>query len=144
MTKYAYRLETRRVRDPDFPYIGKNLATPEGVAEFCRSLEDLDVEKMIVLHLNTKNNVIGIQVFSGTVDKAIIHPRELVKQSLSVSATGIILVHNHPSGHFDPSPEDRALTQAIIGCAKLFDIRVLDHIILGGNGFFSARHAGWI
>ncbi len=144
MTKFAYRLETKRVKDPDFPYNGKNLMNPEAVAEFCRSLLDSDVEKMIVLHLSTKNNLIGIQVFSGTVDKAVIHPRELVKQSLLTSGAAIILVHNHPSGLFDPSPEDRALTEAIIGCAKLFDIRVWDHIILGENGFFSAKMAGWI
>jgi DNA repair protein RadC len=144
MTKYAYRLETKRVKDPDFPYMGKNLTCPEAVAEFCRSLEDSDVEKMIVLHLSTKNNLIGIQVFPGTLDRAVIHPRELVKQSLLASGAAIVLVHNHPSGQVAPSPEDRALTQAIIGCAKLFDIRVLDHIILGESGFFSARQAGWI
>ncbi|MGD0627405.1 MAG: JAB domain-containing protein [Thermodesulfobacteriota bacterium] len=144
MTKYAYRLETKRVKDPDFPYVEENLNCPDAVAEFCRSLEDSDVEKMIVLHLTTKNRLIGIQVFPGTVDKAVIHPRELVKQSLLTGGTGIILVHNHPSGTFDPSPEDRALTEAIIGCAKLFDIRVLDHIILGENGFFSAKMAGWL
>jgi DNA repair protein RadC len=144
MTKFAYRLETKRVKDPDFPYMGKFLTHPEAVAEFCRSLQDSDVEKMIVLHLTTKNELIGIQVFSGTVDRAVIHPREMVKQSLLAGAVAIILVHNHPSGHMDPSPEDRALTQAVISCAKLFDIRVLDHIILGENGYFSARQAGWI
>jgi DNA repair protein RadC len=144
MTKFAYRLETKRVKDPDFPYMGKNLTNPETVAEFCRSLQDSDVEKMTVLHLTTKNRLIGIQVFSGTIDRAIIHPRELVKQSLLTSGAGIILVHNHPSGLPDPSPEDRALTEAIICCAKLFDIRVLDHIILGEKSYFSARQAGWI
>jgi DNA repair protein RadC len=94
MTKFAYRLETKRVKDPDFPYLGRNFINPEAVAEFCRSLQDSDVEKMIVLHLTTKNRLIGIQVFSGTVDKAVIHPRELVKQSLLSSAAAIILVHN--------------------------------------------------
>jgi DNA repair protein RadC len=143
MTKYAYRLETRRVKDPDFPYTGKGFAHPEAVAEFCRSLQDLDVEKMVVLHLTTKNSLIGIQSFSGTVDRAVIHPREIVKFSLITSGAAIILVHNHPSGSPDPSPEDRALTQAVISCAKLFDIRVLDHIILGDTGFSSGKAAGW-
>jgi DNA repair protein RadC len=78
MTKFAYRLETKRVKDPDFPYMGINLTNPQEVAEFCRSLQDSDVEKMIVLHLTTKNILIGIQVFSATVDKAVIHPREKV------------------------------------------------------------------
>lgn len=144
MTKYAYRLETRRVKEPDFPYTGKGFTYPEAVAEFCRSLLESDVEKMIVLHLTTKNSLIGIQFFSGTVDRAVVHPREIVKYCLLTSGTAIILVHNHPSGNPDPSPEDRAITDAIISCAKLFEIRVLDHVILGENGFFSAKMAGWI
>jgi DNA repair protein RadC len=142
MTKFAYRLETKLVMDPDFPYLGKDFPNPEAVAEFCRSLQASDVEKMIVLHLTTKNRLIGIQIFSGTVDRAVINPRELVKQSLLASSAAIILVHIHPSGLFDPSPEDQALAEAIIGCARIFDIRVLDHIILRENGFFSAKLAG--
>ena len=144
MTQYAYRLETRRIREPDFPYTGKGFTHADAVVEFCRSLQDSDVEKMIVLHLTTKNSLIGIQSFSGTVDRAGVHPREIVKYSLLTGATAIILAHNHPSGNSDPSQEDRALTQAVINCAKLFDITVLDHIILGETGFFSAKTAGWI
>jgi DNA repair protein RadC len=144
MAQYAYRLETRRVKEPDFPYTGKGFTNPEAVAEFCRSLQDSDVEKMIVLHLTAKNSLIGIQFFSGTVDRAVVHPREIIKYALLAGgAASIILVHNHPSGHPDPSLEDRGLTEAIIKCAKLFDIRVLDHIILGENGFFSGKSAGW-
>ena len=144
MTQYAYRLETRRVKETDFPYTGKGFTDAEAVAEFCRSLQDSDVEKMIVLHLTTKNGLIGVQFFSGTVDRAVISPREIIKYSLLAGgAASIILVHNHPSGHPDPSKEDRALTDAIIKCAQLFDIRVLDHIILGEKGFFSAKSAGW-
>lgn len=144
MTKYAFRLETRRIKEPDFPYTGKGFTYPEAVAEFCRSLQDSDVERMIVLHLTTKNGLIGIQFFSGTVDRAVVHPREIIKYALLAGgAASIILVHNHPSGHPDPSREDRTLTEAIIKCAELFDIRVLDHIILGENGFFSAKREGW-
>ena len=144
MTQYAYRLETRRIKEPDFPYTGKGFTYPEAVAEFCRSLQDSDVERMIVLHLTTKNGLIGIQFFTGTVDRAVVSPREIIKYSLLAGgAASIILVHNHPSGHSDPSKEDRVLTEAIIKCADLFDIRVLDHIILGENGFFSAKREGW-
>jgi DNA repair protein RadC len=99
---------------------------------------------MIVLHLTTKNGLIGIQFFSGTVDRAVVHPREIIKYALLAGgAASIILVHNHPSGQPDPSKEDRVLTEAIIKCAELFDIRVLDHLILGENGFFSAKREGW-
>ncbi len=143
MTKYAYRLETRRIKEPDFPYTGKGFTHPEEVAEFCRSLQDSDVEKMIVLHLTAKNGLIGLQVFSGTVDKTTIYPREIVKQSLLVAGEALVLVHNHPSNHAEGSSADRSITDAIVCCAKLFDIRVIDHIILGENGFFSAKQAGW-
>ncbi len=98
MTRYAYRLETRRIKDPDFPYTGERFTYPEAVAEFCRSLQGSDVERMIVLHLTTKNSLIGIQFFSGTVDRAIVHPREIIKHSLLTGGAAIILVHNHPQG----------------------------------------------
>jgi len=144
MTRYAYRLETRRIKEPDFPYTGKPFTYPEAVAEFCRSLQDSDVEKLIVLHLTTKNGLIGIQFFTGTVDRAVVSPREIIKYALLAGgAAGLILVHNHPSGLPDPSKEDRVLTDAIIKCADLFDIKVLDHIILGENGFFSGKKEGW-
>ena len=144
MTKYAYRLETKRVKEPDFPYTGKGFSRPEDVAEFCLTMRESDVEKMIVLHLTAKNKLIGIQVFTGTVDKAVVYPREIIKHSLLRGGAAIILAHNHPSGHYDPSPADRALTDAVVSCATLFGIRILDHIILGENGFFSAKNAGWI
>lgn len=54
MAKFAYRLETKRLKDADFPYTETNFSNPEAVAEFCRSMEDSEVEKMIILHLNTK------------------------------------------------------------------------------------------
>lgn len=63
MSKYAYPLETKRVTDPDFLYVGKTFTQPEAVAELCRSLQDSDVEKMIVLHLTAENNLIGIQIY---------------------------------------------------------------------------------
>jgi DNA repair protein RadC len=144
MVKYAYRLETKRVKEPDFPYTGKNFVQPEDVAEFCLPLQESDVEKMIILHLTTKNKLIGMQVFPGTVDKAVVYPREIIKHSLLISGAAIIMVHNHPSGNHDPSPEDRLITEAVVSCARLFGIRVLDHIILGENGFFSAKSDGWI
>ena len=144
MVKFAYRLETKRVKEPDFPYTGKGFTQPEDVAEFCLHLRESDVEKMIVLHLTAKNKLIGIHVFTGTVDKAVVYPREIIKHSLLTSGAGIILVHNHPSGHFEPSPEDRAITDSVVGCANLFGIRILDHIIRGESGFFSPKNAGWI
>ena len=94
MAQYAYRLETRRVKEPNFPYTGKGFTYPEAVAEFCRSLQDSDVERMIVLHLTTKNGLIGIQFFSGTVDRAVVHPREIIKYALLAGGAGVILVHN--------------------------------------------------
>ena len=102
-------------------------------------------EVVYVVLLDGENRHIDTRLIAdGTPTEATVYVRRVLEEALKASAAAIVMVHNHPSGLFDHSPEDRALTEAIIGCAKLFDIRVLDHIILGENGFFSARMAGWI
>ncbi len=130
--KYAYRIETKRIREEEFPYSGQSLNSPQDAASFARSLENADIEKMLILYLNTKNRLIGIQITNGTIDRQVIYPREIVKYALLSSAASLILIH--PSGMPDPSPEDKALTSNIKAACQLLDIRVLDHIILGEEG----------
>jgi DNA repair protein RadC len=134
----AYRLEVKRVKEPDYPYSGTVLDQPAKVAEFSKSLADSDIEKMLVLYLDTKNRLICLQVFHGTIDRAVIHPREIVKHAILSGAANVVMVHNHPSGIPAASPEDRTITQNIVSACKLVDMRVLDHIIIGTDGqYFS-------
>ncbi len=132
--KAAYRLEVKRVKEPDYPYDGVQLDQPVRVVEFVKSLQDADIQKMIVLYLNSKNKLVCIQVFAGTIDRTTLYPREIIKHAILSNAATVIFVHNHPSGDPSPSPEDKALTRNVIETLKLVDMRTLDHIILGTEG----------
>ena len=144
MTKFAYRLETKRVKDPDFPYTGKGFSQPEAVAEFCRSLQDSDVEKFLVLYLNARNKLNCISVQMGTVNQAVVYPREIVKHCILSNACAVILVHNHPSGHVRPSEQDIRLTRNLSEVCRILDIQLHDHIIMGNGNHYSFREDGMI
>jgi DNA repair protein RadC len=106
-------------------------------------LAGLPHESFMVIFLNTKNKVLDHDIIQeGTVDRAVIYPRRIVEEALSHHAAGLILVHNHPSGDSEPSPEDKHLTRAIVEAARTMDIKVLDHIIVGKEGYcsFLERH----
>lgn len=117
---------------------------PEAVAAYLKNcLRDQKVEIFKVLFLNKANRVIAEEDMArGTVDEAAVHPREIVKAALEKHATAVILVHNHPSGRTDPSGEDRSITQKIKAACETVSVKVLDHIIVGGNQLFSFREHG--
>ncbi len=110
-----------------------------------RAMQDLPVEVFKVLFVNKANALIGDWDLSrGTVDEAAVHPREILKKALELHATGVILVHNHPSGRTEPSPEDAQITRKIKNVCEAVSIRVLDHLIIGGDGYFSFREQGML
>src|SRR5467141_1241313 len=98
-------------------------------------LADVDREYFVVLMLDQKHKVIGINTISvGSLTASIVHPREVFKVAILANCASIIIGHNHPSGNCQPSREDRALTQRLVEAGKLLGISVLDHIIIGGEG----------
>ncbi len=100
-------------------------------------------EQFRLLFLNKKNELIADEIQqTGTVDHTPAYPREIMKSALSVGATAIILVHNHPSGDSKPSQADIDLTQEIIGAALPFDIVIHDHIVISKHGHTSFRNEG--
>lgn len=100
-------------------------------------------EHFRVLFLNKKNELIADEIQqSGTVDHTPVYPREIMKRALELSATAIILCHNHPSGDPTPSRMDIDMTQQIIAAGEPFDIRIHDHIIVSKNGTASFRNLG--
>lgn len=115
------------------------LSSPGAVVDFARvKLAGLPHEAFMVIYLNVKNRVIDHEVLQeGTVDRAIVYPRQIIKSAINHHAAGMILSHNHPSGDPQPSQEDKHLTRAVIEAARTVEIRVLDHIIVGKNGYFS-------
>ncbi|PCK00434.1 MAG: hypothetical protein COA45_01255 [Zetaproteobacteria bacterium] len=102
-------------------------------------------EHFRILFMNKKNELIADEIQgSGTVDHTPAYPREIMKRSLELGATALILVHNHPSGDPKPSQADIDMTNAIIAAAKTFEITIHDHIIIARNGYTSFRNEGLI
>jgi DNA repair protein RadC len=124
------------------------LTNPERVISTFRSLVSefdggISVEHFGVFFLNTQNELIGFKMFNtGTVDQVAVYPRMIVHTSLMIGASGMILAHNHPSGYSDPSENDKQLTRLMKEAGRLFDIRVLDHIIVSANSYFSFLEKG--
>ena len=118
---------------------GDVLSSPETVLKFVRvRLSGMTNEAFMVIYMNVKNEVIDYSILhEGTIDNVAVYPRRIIESALSRHASGVILVHNHPSGNPSPSREDKALTRDIADAAITLDIRVLDHIIVGKDGYFS-------
>jgi len=103
----------------------------------------LDQEHMRVLLLNTRNQVLAANdVYRGSVHTAVVRIGELFREALRHNAPAIILVHNHPSGDPKPSSDDVAMTQQAIEAGELLDVEVLDHVVIGHEGFVSMKQQG--
>ena len=142
LMKYAYSLKTTRVREPDFPYTGTKVTCTTDLLAFARSLQDSDIEKFLTLYLDAVNKIICVQVIMGTVNQAVVYPREVMKHAILSGACAVMLIHNHPSGEIKPSEQDIKMTKTIQDCMKMLDILVHDHIIMGGERFYSFREEG--
>jgi DNA repair protein RadC len=124
----------RKVRSPD-----------EAAALMIPEMRDLDREHFKAILLNTKNGILRIvTVAVGSLNAALVHPREIFKAAVVASAAGVILVHNHPTGNPEPSAEDTDLTLRFVRCGELMGIELVDHIIIGGAGFVSMRERGLV
>jgi len=120
--------------------IGKNyVQDPESVMNYLYlSLRDKKREVVKIIFLNKANRIIkDYDIFQGTVDESVIHPREILRMALDVSATGLVVVHNHPSGRVQPSLADRSITRKIQQACLMFNVSLLDHLIIGDNQYFS-------
>ena len=101
-------------------------------------LEGLEREVFLVLFLDTQHRLIKQEnLFLGTINQAMVYPREIIKEALACNAAALILAHNHPSGVAEPSFSDRNITQKIKQAAELMEIRVLDHFVIGRGSYFS-------
>lgn len=124
-----------------------SISTSDDVVRLFRpKLDRLTHEECWAVYLTSSNRVIERQrVSQGGVTGTVVDHRLIVKRALELLATQLILVHNHPSGTPEASTQDRALTERIVKAAALFDIRLLDHVIIArGGGHFSFREAGLI
>jgi DNA repair protein RadC len=109
------------------------------------ALRDLKKERFKVIFLDPKNQVIEEKtLFEGTVDSSAVYPREVIKDALRYEASALIFAHNHPSGDPEPSLCDREVTRDLVFAARVVQIKVLDHIIIGSNRYFSFADQGLI
>ena len=100
-------------------------------------------ELFYCLYLNNKNYVIERKLlFMGTINRSVVHPREIFKNAYLCSASGIICIHNHPSGDVTPSLEDKRLTKALVDISRIQNIPILDHVIIGEDNYFSFMEKG--
>ena len=113
---------------------GVAISSPKESADYLVSqLAALEHEVFSILFLDNRHRVISFdQMFIGTIDGASVHPREVVKRALQHNAAAVILAHNHPSGIPEPSRADISLTRRLTDALALIDVRVLDHIVVGG------------
>lgn len=107
------------------------------------NMAGLEREEFRVLYLNNQNQLIaGETLFTGTINRTEVHPREVIKRALYHNAAAVVLAHNHPSGEVTPSKADRLITERLVQALGLVDIRVPDHLIVGGSQVFSFAEHG--
>jgi len=109
------------------------------------SMELLPEEQLRVIFVNNLNRVIKDEVLStGTEDQTAVYPRKIMKRAMALHATGIIVVHNHPTGQLRPSNADLKITRSLVAAAETLELRFLDHVIVGREekGYFSFRENG--
>lgn len=139
--EYGRRIATKQATEANLVIRESN----DIVQLFRPQLEGLDHEECWAVYLTTSNRIIERQRISqGGVRATVVDSKLVVKRALELLASQLILIHNHPSGETKPSSEDKIMTDRIARAAALFDIRLLDHIIISREGDFSFRSAGLI
>jgi DNA repair protein RadC len=109
------------------------------------SMRDLKKEVCKVMFLDSQNHVLGIEdLCEGTLNASAVYPREIIQSAVKHHAMALIFVHNHPAGNPQPSDNDRQITQDLVFAAGVMQIKVLDHIVIGDNRYFSFADAGLI
>ena len=136
----------KMVKESSFLYQTRTISSPYDAYEMIREqLEGLDREQFIVACLNTKNEPTNISVVAvGTLNKAIVHPREVFKTAILSNAASIMAFHNHPSGNTEPSQQDIKLTNRLYEAGELLGIKLLDHLIIGDGTFTSLKEKGYL
>lgn len=133
----GYRIATSAV-----PKYGHIVSTRSAGEWLMKEMSDYHQEHLVVLFLNTKNEIIKKQtIFIGSVNSSVAHPREIFKEAVKYPTARIIIAHNHPSGDTKPSPADLHFTKRMIACGELMGIDVLDHLIIGQNEYLSLHES---
>lgn len=130
----------------DTPLRGEQWSSSEDIHRaVAPKMATLEHEEFRMLLLDTRLRLIReVTVSRGDLTGATVHPREVFKQAIKESAAGIIAIHNHPSGDPTPSFEDREITNQLVAAGEIVGIRVLDHLVIGAEGYVSFADEGWL
>ncbi|WP_431224949.1 RadC family protein [Serratia sp. L9] len=137
--KRALSLLDQHLREP-----GVAFTSTQAARDWLRlKMGTLEREEFVVLYLSNQNQLLAHEtLFTGTLSHTEVHPREVVKRALYFNAAAVIFAHNHPSGEVAPSQADKAITQRLVQALMLVEIRVPDHLIVGGRHIFSFAEHG--
>jgi DNA repair protein RadC len=125
---------------------GAALTSPMAARNFIRlQVEQLEQEVFGVIFLDTQHRMLACEIlFRGTLDRTMVYPREVAKRALELNCSKFLCYHNHPSGMSEPSEADRQITDHLKKALGLFDIGLLDHLVIGKNEITSLAERGWI
>jgi DNA repair protein RadC len=137
----ALTLLEGQLREP-----GASFTSSHAVRDWLRlQLASLEREEFTALFLDNQHRLITHEtLFTGTINHTQVHPRELVKAALEHNAAAILVAHCYPSGHAEPSDADRRITERLRLALDLVDIRLLDHLVVGGMEIVSFAERGWL
>ncbi len=137
----ALSLLERQLREP-----GASFTSSHAARDWLRlQLATLEREEFTALFLDNQHRLIAHEtLFTGTINHTQVHPREVVKAALKHNAAAILVAHCHPSGHAEPSDADRRITERLRQALDLMDIRLLDHLVVGGMEIVSLAERGWL
>ncbi len=115
------------------------ISSLSALVDYCRtSMGGLADEQFRVIFLNSQNEIIAEEIVQeGTVNQTVVYPRKVLELALKHKATGLILVHNHPSGNLTPSAADQELTRSLVKASHALNLTVHDHLIISRHGYFS-------
>ena len=141
------KYDVRLVQDGGGLYdMDRKITSSTQASELCKLLYDMDklpYEKMVMFTLDNRHNVVGcFEISRGTINEATVYPREIATRALLTNAKAVILAHNHPAGHANPSIQDVNITTKIEDILKMLDIKLLDHIIIAHNKTYSMADDG--
>lgn len=135
------------IREVEEPFASYIIRSPQDAKKLAQAqIADEDREVFLVMMLNTKNHVIGLhRAHVGSLNAAIVHPREVMKCAILNNAASIIVSHQHPSGDPTPSREDIEVTKRLAEAGKILGINVLDHVIVSHTGkYVSLKEKGYL
>lgn len=127
------------------PFVGISFRRSNDIFRAFKQLAEMPVESFLVVHLDSKNRMVGMTTCSiGSMTSSLVHPRDVFRTAIINMTAALIFIHNHPSGDPAPSDEDLQITRRLCEVGELVGIRCLDHIIIGQGSYFSFADEGYL